>query len=69
MCVCVQELADEKLVEWQISVQAVEQSKVEIQLLYKLLQDLQTSMTKAQQQQEEVRSESMQEGLGHGLVG
>lgn len=55
--------------EWQISVQAVEQSKVEIQLLYKLLQDLQTSMTKAQQQQEEVRSESMQEGLGHGLVG
>ncbi|XP_041945406.1 kinetochore protein Nuf2 isoform X2 [Alosa sapidissima] len=49
------ELADEKLVEWQISVQAVEQRKVEIQLLYKLLQDLQTSMTKAHHQQEEIQ--------------
>ena len=39
-------------------VQAVQQSEVELQLLYKLLQDLQTSMTKAHRQQEEVSADS-----------
>uniref|UniRef100_A0AAY4DIY1 Kinetochore protein Nuf2 N-terminal domain-containing protein n=1 Tax=Denticeps clupeoides TaxID=299321 RepID=A0AAY4DIY1_9TELE len=48
------EHADEKLVELQINLQAVMQGKAEIQLTYKLLQDLQASMNKTNQRQEEV---------------
>lgn len=50
-----QERADERLVELQISVQGVTQMETEIQVLYKLLQDLQSSMEKMKVQQEEVR--------------
>ncbi|KAJ8395316.1 hypothetical protein AAFF_G00033010 [Aldrovandia affinis] len=62
------ELADERLVEMQIKVQAVNQRESEIQLLYKLLEDLQGCMDKMNIQQEENKAvialnEKMQKDL------
>ncbi|CAB1353137.1 unnamed protein product [Coregonus sp. 'balchen'] len=47
------ETADERLVGLQGNVQGVTHSEAEIQLMFKLLQDLQSSMNKTQQHQEE----------------
>ncbi|XP_041726400.1 kinetochore protein Nuf2 [Coregonus clupeaformis] len=49
------ETADERLVGLQGNVQGVTHSEAEIQLMFKLLQDLQSSMNKTQQHQEEVQ--------------
>ncbi|KAM4613852.1 kinetochore protein Nuf2 [Polymixia lowei] len=46
---------DERLVELQNTVQGVTHSEVEIQLMYTLLQDLQTGMNNNKQRQEEVQ--------------
>jgi kinetochore protein Nuf2 len=48
------EMADERLVGLQSNVQGVTHSEADIQLIFKLLQDLQSSMNKTQQHQEEV---------------
>ncbi|KAJ8258641.1 hypothetical protein COCON_G00176530 [Conger conger] len=50
------ERADERLVELQISVQGVTQIETEIQLLYKLLQDLQSGMDKMKIQLDEAQA-------------
>ncbi|KAK6318652.1 hypothetical protein J4Q44_G00098630 [Coregonus suidteri] len=51
------ETADERLVGLQGNVQGVTHSEAEIQLMFKLLQDLQSSMNKTQQHQEEKREQ------------
>uniref|UniRef100_A0A4W5K120 Uncharacterized protein n=1 Tax=Hucho hucho TaxID=62062 RepID=A0A4W5K120_9TELE len=48
------ETADERLVGLQSNVQGVTHSEADIQLIFKLLQDLQSSMNKTHQHQEEV---------------
>ncbi|XP_030634117.1 kinetochore protein Nuf2 [Chanos chanos] len=50
------EWADQRLVELQIKVQCVHQAEAEIQLIFKQLQDLQSSMGKTNQLQEEVQN-------------
>ncbi|XP_045547961.1 kinetochore protein Nuf2 [Salmo salar] len=50
------ETADERLVGLQSDVQGVTQSEADIQLIFKLLQDLQSSMNKTQQHQEEAQA-------------
>nr|XP_046197230.1 kinetochore protein Nuf2-like [Oncorhynchus gorbuscha] len=50
------EMADERLVGLQSNVQGVTHSEADIQLIFKLLQDLQSSMNKTQQHQEEAQA-------------
>uniref|UniRef100_A0A8C8J3N6 Kinetochore protein Nuf2 N-terminal domain-containing protein n=1 Tax=Oncorhynchus tshawytscha TaxID=74940 RepID=A0A8C8J3N6_ONCTS len=50
------ETADERLVGLQSNVQGVTHSEADIQLIFKLLQDLQSSMNKTQQHQEEAQA-------------
>uniref|UniRef100_A0A4W5JKC7 Uncharacterized protein n=1 Tax=Hucho hucho TaxID=62062 RepID=A0A4W5JKC7_9TELE len=50
------ETADERLVGLQSNVQGVTHSEADIQLIFKLLQDLQSSMNKTHQHQEEAQA-------------
>lgn len=54
VCMYLQELADETLVDLQIKVQCATQVEAEIQVVLKQLHDLQASMCKTNQQKEEV---------------